>query len=298
MILVCGATGELGSRTVRGLRAAGADVRALVRPASDASAIADTGAELAEGDFRDVASLRQAVEGVDTVVSTVTAIGRLLAGEKGSSIGRVDVGGHQTLIAAAEATGVQRFVFVSATRMRDEPGSPLADGKVAIEDRLSASPLREVVVRPDMFQELWLAPITQFDWPKRRVLIQGKGETPARYVAIDDVAAALTALTLAGDPPRLVEFGGPDALTRKQAVAVFEQALGEPIRRRHLPRPVVRAAASVLRRPQPALASVMALGLVADLVPATWDDRPLRELGITPRGVRAFAAAEVSRGRV
>ena len=46
MILVCGATGELGSRTVRGLRAAGTDVRALVRPASDASGIADTGAEV------------------------------------------------------------------------------------------------------------------------------------------------------------------------------------------------------------------------------------------------------------
>jgi uncharacterized protein YbjT (DUF2867 family) len=70
MILVCGGTGELGGRIVRGLRAAGAPVRALVRPASDRAGLADLEVELVEGDFRDVESLRRAVTGVETVVST------------------------------------------------------------------------------------------------------------------------------------------------------------------------------------------------------------------------------------
>jgi NADH dehydrogenase len=297
MILVCGASGELGGRIVRGLRAAGTPVRALVRPRSRAQGLGELGAELADGDFRDAGSLRRAVQGVDTVVSTVTVIARALAGEKDADFHAVDVVGHRELIAAAEDAGVGRFVFVSATRMRLGPASrtPLAAGKIATEDRLLGSSLREVIVRPDQYQEIWLSPPAQFDWPARKVVIFGKGETPTRYVATDDVATAVVRLTLADDPPRTVEFGGPDALTLKQAVEVFERALGEPIRRRHVPRTAIRLGAVALARFRPALASVMGGALAADLQPATWDDRPLRELGIEPRSVEAYARA-VTRG--
>jgi hypothetical protein len=46
-----------------------------------------------------------------------------------------------------------------------------------------------------------------------------------------------------------------------------------------------------MRRLRPGLASVMGGALCADLYAATWDDRPLRELGIEPRSVAAYAAA-------
>jgi uncharacterized protein YbjT (DUF2867 family) len=293
MIVVCGATGELGGRVVRGLRAAGLPVRALVRPRSDAEALREMGVELTEGDFRDADSLRRAVTGVETVVSTVTVIARALAGEKDADFHAVDVVGHRELITAAETAGVARFVFVSAARVRLEPtaSTPLGIGKIATEDRLFGASLREVVVRPDQYQEIWFSPLAQFDWPARKVVIFGKGETPTRYVATDDVADAVVRLALADDPPRIVELGGPDALTRKQTVEVFERALGEPIRRRHVPRAAIRLGAVGLRRFRPALASVMGGALAADLHPATWDDRPLRELGIQPRSVEAYANA-------
>ena len=293
MVLVCGATGELGGRVVRGLRAAGSPVRALVRPRSDAAALRGLGVELTEGDFRDADSLRRAVTGVETVVSTVTVIARALAGEKDADFHAVDVVGHRELITAAEAAGVARFVFVSAARVRLEPtaSTPLGMGKISTEDRLFGASLREVVVRPDQYQEIWFSPLAQFDWPARKVVIFGKGETPTRYVATDDVADAVVRLALADDPPRIVELGGPDALTRKQAVEVFERALGEPIKRRHVPRAAIRLGAVGLRRFRPALASVMGGALAADLHPATWDDRPLRELGIQPRSVEAYANA-------
>jgi uncharacterized protein YbjT (DUF2867 family) len=293
MVLVCGATGKLGGRVVRGLRAAGSPVRALVRPRSDTGGLRELGVELANGDFRDAESLRRAVTGVETVVSTVTVIARALAGEKDADFHAVDVVGHRELIRAADAAGVARFVFVSAAGVRLEPlaSTPLGRGKVATEDRLFAAALREVVVRPDQYQEIWFSPLAQFDWPARKVVIFGKGETPTRYVATDDVAAAVVQLALADDPPRIVEFGGPDALTRKLAVEVFERALGEPIRRRHVPRAAIRLGAIGLRRLRPGLASVMGGALAADLHAATWDERPLRELGIQPRSVEAYANA-------
>jgi uncharacterized protein YbjT (DUF2867 family) len=293
MILVCGATGEVGRRIARGLRAAGSPVRALVRPASDAEGLRELGVEVTEGDFRDAESLRRAVTGVETVVSTVTVIARALAGEKDADFHAVDVVGHRELITAAEAAGVARFIFVSAARVRLEPtaSTPLGVGKIATEDRLFGASLREVVVRPDQYQEIWFSPLAQFDWPARKVVIFGKGETPTRYVATDDVADAIVRLALADDPPRIVELGGPDALTRRQTVEIFERALGEPISRRHVPRAAIRLGATGLRRFRPALASVMGGALTADLHPATWDDRPLRELGIEPRSVEAYANA-------
>jgi uncharacterized protein YbjT (DUF2867 family) len=286
VILVCGASGDLGGRIARGLRAAGEPVRALVRGRSEVGDV-----ELATGDFRDRESLRRAVTGVDTIVSTVTVISRALAGEKDADFRRVDVEGHQALIEAAEAAGVARFVFVSAAgvRLRPTADTPLGRGKIATEDRLAASTLREIVLRPDQFQEVWLSPVAQFDWPNRTVVIFGKGETPARYVAIDDVAAAAVGLALAGDPPPVVEFGGPEGVTRKQAVAVFERVLGDSIRCRSVPRAALRIGSVALRRPRPALASLMGASLGADLHPPTWDDRPLRDLGIEPRSVEAYA---------
>jgi uncharacterized protein YbjT (DUF2867 family) len=293
VILVCGASGELGGRIVRGLRASGAPVRALVRPGCDAVPLTETGAELALGDFRDPESLRRAVAGVTVVASTVTVIARALAGDKDADFHHVDLVGHRELIAAAERAGVERFVFVSATRIRAEPSAslPLGAAKIATEDRLVGSSLREVLVRPDQFQEIWLSSLAQFDWPKRKVVIFGRGETPTRYVATDDVAEAVVRLALAGDPPRVVEFGGPDALTRKQAVEVFERALGESIARRHVPRAALRVGAASLRRFRPALASIIGGALCADLYPATWDERPLRDLGIQPRTVQTYAEA-------
>src|SRR4051794_23694364 len=114
MVLVCGATGELGGRVVRGLRAAGSPVRALVRPRSDTGGLRELGVELTNGDFRDAESLRRAVTGVETVVSTVTVIARALAGEKDADFHAVDVGGHRQLITTAYAAGGAPFVFVSA----------------------------------------------------------------------------------------------------------------------------------------------------------------------------------------
>jgi NADH dehydrogenase len=186
---------------------------------------------------------------------------------------------------------VKRFVFVSASGVREPPmaNTPLGRGKIATEDRLAASTMREVVLRPDQFQEVWLSPAAQFDWPARKAVIFGTGETPARYVAIDDVAAAAVRLTLADDPPRLVEFGGPDAVTRKQAIQIFERALGEPFRRRTVPRAALRVGSVALRRARPGLASIMGAALGADLHAPTWDDRPLRDLGIEPRSVEEYA---------
>ena len=147
-----------------------------------------------------------------------------------------------------------------------------------------------------MFQEVWLTPLVSFNWPERKFTIFGKGDSAHRYVAVDDVAAGVVGWALADDPPRLVEFGGPEGLTRNQAVDVFEQALGGPVQRRHVPRAALAAGAALLRRIKPNLASVMGQSLFADRRPSQADDSPLKALGVERTPARAFIRQVVNSG--
>jgi NADH dehydrogenase len=289
MWLLCGGTGLLGGRVAERLARQGVPLRLLVRPDGQAPD-GGLGAETVPGDLRDPASLERAVAGASTVVTTVTAVARALAGAP-LGIREVDGLGTLALIDAAERAGVERFVFVSYAGLSDAAARahPIAAAKRAVERRLAASPMRAVVVRPDCFQELWLGPLTGFDWERRRVVVLGQGRARQRYVALDDVAEAVARLAAAGDAPALVEFGGPEPVSRREAVDIFARATGRPIRRIHVPRAALRAGMRVLRRPRPAVASVMGLGLYGDLQDAGWSDAPLRALGIEPRSVTEYA---------
>ena len=68
MILVTGATGKVGSETVRLLRQREMPVRALVRNPEKAAALAQAGAEIAVGDLEAPLTLDEAMKGITTVV--------------------------------------------------------------------------------------------------------------------------------------------------------------------------------------------------------------------------------------
>ena len=106
MILVTGGTGFVGPKIVHALRAAGKDVRALVRSPGGGAAL---GVELVQGDVTDAASLRRAVEGCDAVVHLVA----IILG-KPADFERVMAQGTRDLVAAARDAGVRRFVLMSA----------------------------------------------------------------------------------------------------------------------------------------------------------------------------------------
>lgn len=285
MILVVGGTGELGGRVVRRLLDAGQQVRATVRAGSDGSPLRSAGVEVVQADLTDPASLGRACEGVDVVVASATAIGRRLAGAKGPTIRAVEEQGMAALIAAAEASGVQRFVYVSYAGVNESPPTPMSRAKAATERRLATSPMRRVVVRPDAFQEVHLAPVGRFDLPAGKVNTFGKGDTKHRWVAVDDVAALVATVAMEPDPPELIEFGGPEAISRNECVAVAEDASGRSIKVLRAPLPVARLLMKLLGLTGrgDAMASIIGLGIVMDESPITWDDAPLRERGIMPR---------------
>lgn len=288
MIFVAGGTGELGGRVVRLLREQGHAVRCLLRPGSDGDALRSQGAKLVVGDLANPATLSGACDGAETVVATATVIGRRLAGARRPSIRDVDQAGMAALIDAAEASSVERFVYVSFAGADAQLGTPLERAKIATEQRLRRSSMRSVIVRPDAFQDIHLAPIGRFDIAAGKVAVFGKGDTKRHWVSTDDVAALVAALAVEPDPPAMVEFGGPEALSRNEAIAIAEQATGRSIKRQRLPRPLTRLGMRLLAKPNDALASVFGAGLLQDLVASGWDDAPLKERGINAKPASQF----------
>ncbi len=289
-ILVCGATGALGSRIVRGLVESGIQTRALVRPQSDAAALEALGVELVRGDLRDPQSVQHAVAGVATIVSTANSIGRRFAGERDLDMRAVDDEGYAALIDAAEKAAVGRFVYLSLGGPALLVNSPFTNAKRATEARLRRSPMHEVIVRPDAFQELWFSSAVSFDPAAGKVMIFGRGLSRVSYVGMDDVAAAVVALATAADPPPVVELGGPETITRIEAAEAFANAMGRPVKRRHIPRAALRIGSLILRRAKPELASSMAMGLAMDCADSGLGPEAFAELGIQPKSVRTYIA--------
>ncbi len=230
------------------------------------------------------------------MIATATAMGRALGGER-VSLDEVDRSGTIALLEAAEAAGVKRFVFMSYAGVDAGVAHPLERAKLAVEQRLARSSLRGVAVRPDAFQEIHLTETARVDLAHGRMSVFGRGESPIRYVATDDVAALVAAVAREDEPPAVVEFGGPEALTKDEVAALYSEVIGRPMKVRRMPRPLARLAARALARPRPALASVFGLGLMMDTTAPSWDDVPLRERGIEPRLASEFIAARGARSR-
>ena len=112
-VLVTGAGGFLGANVVWALREHGFAVRALVRrPPRGPQWAGIDGVEFAIGDIRDGSRLRQALEGVGTVIH-VAGLTRLVPRPRNASFA-INVEGTRAVCAAALRAGIRRLVFTSS----------------------------------------------------------------------------------------------------------------------------------------------------------------------------------------
>ena len=222
--LLVGATGLLGPDICRQLTTAGHQVRALIRRTANAekrTELERLGVELVEGDLKDAASLARACAGVQAVISTASST---LSRQDGDSIESVDQRGQLALVEAARQAGVEHFVFVS---FRENPGIqfPLTVAKRAVERALKASGMSYTVLQASYFMEVWLTPALGFDAANGRVRLYGDGSRPISWVSYRDVARAAAAAVTEGTARNMVvELGGPQALSPREVVRMFEAA--------------------------------------------------------------------------
>lgn len=239
MILVVGSTGLVGSMVCRKLRERGETVRALVRSSSSVAkvhALRAAGAEICVGDLKDSESIAAACRGVDAVVSTASST---LSRQPGDSIESVDLAGQINLVDSAEAAGVQKFVFVSFRRPAGF-SFPLSEAKEKVESALQT--LNFTIIQASWFMEVWLSPALGFDYANSNVRIYGAGDKPVSWVSFVDVAE-MCAISLRHREAerKVIEFGGPEALSPLEVVSRFEAIAGRQFKIEHVPEDALRA---------------------------------------------------------
>ncbi len=298
MYLIVGAAGRLGRATTEALLDDHRPVRLLVRDPAKVADLAGLGAEVVRGDITDAATLARACDGVARVLTVVHAF------EKGPvELHAVEHTGNRALIDAARAAGVQHFVFTSVFGAAPDHPIDFVRLKFATEQYLEASGLSWTILRPTAFMDFWAAQVGDPVLSTGRTTIFGRGENPLNFVAVRDVARfAVLALEDPRARGRVLEIGGPENLTMHQVVEVFERRLGRPATVKHVPLPVMRALAVLLRPLKPGLARQVAMGVLMDTAPMALDPTellrtfpvPLTPLEELVRATRPAATARVS----
>jgi uncharacterized protein YbjT (DUF2867 family) len=204
MILVTGATGNIGGALLRELRG---PVRALVRDAARAPA----GVEAVGGDLADVASLGPALDGVRSLF--------LL-----SRVADTDAG----VLDAARRAGVEHVVLVSSITIDTHPHLPAAKENLAVEQVLRDSGMAWTILRPTQFASntLWWADEIRATGGVR--LPYPDVGLPAIHPA-DIAAVAGVALTDPAHRGQTHALTGPARVTARQQVETIGAALGEPL---------------------------------------------------------------------
>jgi uncharacterized protein YbjT (DUF2867 family) len=228
MYLVVGATGPigLGGEICRLLRSAGKPTRALVRRTSDPQRIEKLrklGVDLIEGDLKDPRSLQVACQGIRAVISTASV---MVSRQADDTVERVDSRGQRNLIDAANACGVDSFIYTSFSGRIDRE-FPFRDAKRDVERYLKASGLSYTILRPTFYMEVWLTPIGGFDYANARAVIYGDGRSKISWLSFYDVARfALMCIDNVSADNATFELGGPEPLSPLEVVRTFEEISG------------------------------------------------------------------------
>ncbi|WP_406398091.1 NAD(P)H-binding protein [Streptomyces sp. NBC_00879] len=245
MIVVTGATGNVGRPLVQALTSAGETVTAVSRRPSDAQAQA--GVRHRQADLTEPESLKPSLDGADALFLLVAG-----GGEGVSASGILDVAG---------AAGVRRVVLLSSQGARTRPLSPSHAPLRAFEDDLRHSGLQWTVLRPSGFASnafLWAESIRA-----RRTLaapFPGVGLPVIDPADIGEVAAAV--LRDAGHAGHTYELTGPSPVSPREQAEAIGQALGTRVRfveqsrdearaqlLRFMPEPVVDGTLAILGEP-------------------------------------------------
>ncbi|PUB27678.1 uncharacterized protein YbjT (DUF2867 family) [Promicromonospora sp. AC04] len=285
-VLVVGATGDLGGKVVDALLANGKQVRALVRPTTNANKLEAHGVEIARGDMLDKASLVKAMTGADAVITT--AAGYTRGGKQANDI---DTVGNANLAEAAKEAGVRRFVLTSILTSHLTPDVPHFWHKKLAEDKLESLGVPFVALRPGAF----LDQITQMNgnnpFEKHSTTWLGSKKVKLTFVLTTDLAKLLAA---AVDAPvtdgERIDIGWDRPISMDDFAQISTNITGAKMKVRAIPTGLLLTAGALIGRWAPLVPDMAAMARWFDTGKYVADtSRQAEVLGPVPTAEEAIA---------
>lgn len=216
IVVLAGATGNLGGRIARALVARRAEVRAIVRHGASLIAtepLRRQGVQVIEVDFASPSALTLPCTGATVVVSALSGLGDVL----------VEV--QSTLLAAAVQAGVPRFIpsdyAIDFTRVPRGMNRNL-DLRQEFRDRLERAPIAATSVLCGMFTDLLVGPAPLVLFPLRRVVYWENPDQLLDFTTVDDTAEYTASAALDATTPRFLRIAGEQLAARGLADAASE----------------------------------------------------------------------------
>lgn len=235
MIVVCGATGQVGSAVVSELLGRGHDVRALVEPGVAAPWSRQAGLTVTAVDFADAAAMRDAIDGTAAMFMM-------------SPPHEQQVEWQRIQVDAAHAAGVTRVVKLSAFDTGPDTRLTMGRWHWAGEQALRASGLPHAILRPQYFMENLL-----HDEDRLRAgvlptfIADGR---PVGMVAAADVGSVAAALLVGGElDGQVVVPTGPVAITTADVARALAEVLTTSVEPRFMEGDAALAALLASGRP-------------------------------------------------
>jgi uncharacterized protein YbjT (DUF2867 family) len=276
MLLLTGATGQVGSVLLDRLLAEGVPVRCLVREPRRLGA-RRVRVQIALGDLADPPSFRNAMRGVDTVVHLAASIRDQPRGSIEELVGIAT----WRMVQAAERAGVERFLFFSALGANTHSRARFLRAKALAEQAVREAGVRSVVFAPSLVYapgDRWLTLLERLALlPAMPVSGGGRAVYQPLWTedAADCVVGALRATENGAGVNRdeRFELAGPQTLTHTEVVRTVLRSLNRRRPLVHVPTPVVARGLRLVE----AAAGTRAF--------ATWDEAELMEVSaVSTRG--------------
>ena len=268
MLLLTGATGQVGTALLRRLTADGRPVRALVR---DPRRLGPerVRVQIALGDLTDPPSFRNALRGVKTVV-------HLAAASRDQPRGSIEeLNGIATwrLVQAAERAGVEHFVFFSALSASVHDRTRFLRAKALAEEAVRESGLQHTIFAPSLVYSPGDRHLSLLEWLSWLPAVPVPGRARAQFQPIwaEDVADCVMAALSGGanTTMRRHELAGPDTLDHRAVAELVLRAAGRERPLLGIPERLTRASLKTLE------------ALMKSKAPATWDEAELLQVSMT-----------------
>ncbi|GLW10155.1 NmrA family transcriptional regulator [Microtetraspora sp. NBRC 13810] len=249
MIVITGATGNVGRPLAQALATAGERVTAVSRGVRDVTV--PEGVRHERADLTDPESLRAVLQGADALFFQDT-------GTSAHLLRPADI------LDVAKAGGVERVVLLSSQAVETRPET-VSHGGVgqSIEDAVRRSGMEWTILRPGGFAS------NAYGWAEsvrtRRTVAAPFGDVALPVIDPVDIAdVAAVTLREDGHAGQVYELTGPAPSTPRQRAAAIGDALGEPVRfveqtrdearaemLRFMPEPIVETTLAILGEPTP-----------------------------------------------
>jgi len=215
MILVTGATGNIGSELVKQLIAKSADVRVVTRDEKKVSHL-NPAIEAVIGDRQDPTVIKKALQGADKVFLLP-----VLIDEKHEP--------DRLLIDEAKRANVGRIVMISSGVLRSNPKNPIGVLHREVELLIEESGISWTVLRPGGFMSnalrFWADTIKSL-----ATVFNPTGDGKSAPISPYDIAAvAAVVLSTTGHERKTYDLTGSELLSAHDQVTTLSKVLGKPI---------------------------------------------------------------------